>query len=178
MSNIIRVIDRFEVFVLGKCKCGCNEEIKIRSGHYLRRFKQYHHNGYKNKGINHYKYKGGRKQGEYNQVLQSDHPYASKEGYVLKHRLIMEQYLGRYLDPQEVVHHIIPLKDGGTDDITNLQLLNSQSEHMQIHMKKDMSKRLCLICQSDKTYLGKDGYYKWYKYKNGFVCMKCFRKIR
>src|SRR3990167_9560710 len=32
------------------------------------------------------------------------HPFANK-GYVFKHRLIMEQFIGRYLAPNETIHH-------------------------------------------------------------------------
>jgi hypothetical protein len=58
------------------------------------------------------------------------HPTATEHGakYILEHRYVMEQHLGRYLDPQEVVHH----KDGNklNNAIENLQLFKSQGEHL------------------------------------------------
>src|SRR6185312_9806410 len=41
-----------------------------------------------------------------------DHPAAaSAKGYVLQHRLVMEDKLGRLLKPSELVHHINEVKD-------------------------------------------------------------------
>jgi len=48
--------------------------------------------------------------------------------YVLEHRLVMEEHLGRYLDPEEVVHHIDG--DPSNNDIENLQLFANQSDHI------------------------------------------------
>ena len=81
-------------------------------------------------------WKGGRKirrDGYTLVIAPPDHPYpadSSRESikYILEHRLVMEQHLGRYLLPTEVVHHI----DGNprNNDISNLELYSSQAEHM------------------------------------------------
>lgn len=52
---------------------------------------------------------------------------------VPKHTYVMEQHLGRYLLPNEVVHHIDENKHN--NDISNLQLLSSL-EHRKLHGKK------------------------------------------
>jgi len=57
-------------------------------------------------------WKGGyaRKDG-YIMILAHNHPAANKNGYIMKHRLIMETKLKRYLNPSEGVHHINGIKD-------------------------------------------------------------------
>lgn len=59
------------------------------------------------------------------------HPGARHDGSIYEHRLVMEEHLGRYLDPEEVVHHI----SGARDDnrIENLQLRRSRSDHGHGH---------------------------------------------
>jgi molecular chaperone GrpE (heat shock protein) len=55
-------------------------------------------------------WKGGRvKAGGgrgYMTIHRPDHPHATKKGYVMEHRLVMEEKLGRILKPKEIVHHI------------------------------------------------------------------------
>lgn len=66
-----------------------------------------------------------------------DHPYKDRAGYIREHRLVMEQYLGRYLEPNEEVHHL----DGNklNNDIDNLVVLTKQ-EHRRIHLKDSIHK--------------------------------------
>lgn len=74
-------------------------------------------------------WKGGRKirKDGYILVYRPEHPYASGN-YVLEHRLVMEQVLGRFLLPTEVVHHIDENPSNNAPE--NLQLFDSQSEHI------------------------------------------------
>jgi hypothetical protein len=50
---------------------------------------------------------------------------------VYEHRLVMEKHLGRYLKPEEVVHHI----DGnpGNNVLDNLMLFPNDGEHSAHH---------------------------------------------
>ena len=59
------------------------------------------------KGANHWKWRDGRcRCNGYDMIKVPNHPYATKRGYVYEHRLVMEKHLGRYLLPDEKVHHI------------------------------------------------------------------------
>lgn len=63
-------------------------------------------------------------------VYAPGHPCCNLEGYVMEHRLVMEESIGRYLADGEVVHHI----NGKRNDnrIENLKLMTA-SEHMSYH---------------------------------------------
>lgn len=58
------------------------------------------------------------------------HPFADYNGYVLAHRVIAEQYLGRYLTASEVVHHID--NDKTNNDLDNLWLFPDQQTHLRV----------------------------------------------
>ncbi len=75
-------------------------------------------------------WKGGRLIGPGGYIvvlIPADHPFASMrwgQGYVLEHRLVMAEALGRPLGPDETVHHINGVKNDNRRE--NLQLRNGR----------------------------------------------------
>ncbi len=88
-------------------------------------------------GVGHPNWKGGRQVDAdgYILVWQLDHPHARRMagrksgGYVAEHRLVMEQVLGRYLEPGEVVHHLNGVHDDNRPE--NLELFGSNADHLR-----------------------------------------------
>src|SRR3990167_10881635 len=58
-------------------------------------------------------WKGGKTKYSDGYIVIKDplHPFSDKNGYVREHRLIVEKSLNRFLDPQEVIHHINGKRD-------------------------------------------------------------------
>lgn len=77
-------------------------------------------------------WKGGRFKSRrgYIYIFKPDHPNATKSGYVLEHRYIMSQSLGRPLNPWETVHHKNKIKDN--NNINNLELFTRRTHKGQI----------------------------------------------
>lgn len=63
-------------------------------------------------------------------VYCPSHPNCSADGYVMEHRLAVESQIGRYLNKDEVVHHIN--KNKKDNRIENLMIL-TRSEHATLH---------------------------------------------
>jgi hypothetical protein len=59
------------------------------------------------------------------------HPHATQAGYVMQHRLVMEAAIGRYLRPEEEVHHRNHVR--GDNRIENLELMASAAAHRARH---------------------------------------------
>lgn len=70
--------------------------------------------------------------GRYVYARVPKHPNATSTGYVLYHRILVENSIGRLLTADEVVHHIDlnPLNN----DLSNLQLLTA-TEHVKLHAR-------------------------------------------
>jgi len=85
-------------------------------------------------GKNNSNWKGGKAiAGGYVLLKRPDHPFANGGGYVRRGRLVMEGHLGRFLLPEEVVHH-----KGKKDDdrIKKLRLFPNNSEHTDYHWQR------------------------------------------
>jgi len=74
----------------------------------------------------------------YISVYFPEHPAASKDGYVMEHRLLMEKKIGRLLEKDEVVHHINHNRKDNR--LVNLKLMTFK-EHAALHMKERHAKK-------------------------------------
>lgn len=79
---------------------------------------------------------GGRIMDSYGYVMikKHSHPYAQSSGYIKEHRLVMEVELGRYLTPDEIIHHIN--RDKSDNRPENLEVVD-MAEHRRIHNIED-----------------------------------------
>jgi len=70
----------------------------------------------------------------YVMVKASQEPGAPNYGWMMEHRHVMEQELGRPLDAEEVVHHIDGDKQNNVPE--NLQVFESNSAHSRHHARE------------------------------------------
>lgn len=77
--------------------------------------------------------------GGYVMVYEPDHPDAhARSGWILEHRLVASQMVGRRLREDEQVHHVNGQKD--CNDPSNLQIIDG-SEHSQITVAEGSQRR-------------------------------------
>ena len=81
--------------------------------------------------------------GDYLYALVLEHPNCTKNGYVLMHRVVMENHLGRLLNANEIVHHIDHNKHN--NDISNLEVMTNR-EHARNHAFEKGQKYVKLKC--------------------------------
>ena len=114
-----------------RCQCDCGKLVEVRAYDLLENVTGscgcYQKDRTKEicrelSGVNSASWKGGRQKtrDNYIRVKVPSHPNSTSSGYVLEHRLVMEEHLGRYLKSYEKVHH----KNGVRHDnrIENLEL--------------------------------------------------------
>ena len=94
-------------------------------------------------GENHQSWKGGRSiksDSGYVLIRQLTHPFSKSNGYIFEHRLVMEDYIGRYLQPSEQVHHKNGVK---TDNRIENLVLTKNGIHCHLYHQKN---RKCTLC--------------------------------
>lgn len=86
------------------------------------------------------------KKGDYNYAIVFGHPFSTENSYVLHHRIVVENHLGRLLNPNEIVHHKNGIK---TDNrIENLEVMSNVA-HARLHATtgNQMSLVKCPCCK-------------------------------
>lgn len=68
-------------------------------------------------------------------IHNPNHPFCGKLKRVSEHRLVVEKYLGRFLNPFESVHHIDENKINNIP--SNLIAFTSESAHQRFHKNPD-----------------------------------------
>lgn len=76
-------------------------------------------------------------------VRAPQHPMASREGYVMQHRLVAAEMLGRMLKPNEVVHHLNGVKDDNRPE--NLEVME-KAEHDRKQKHRGWHTTMCPHC--------------------------------
>ncbi len=80
-------------------------------------------------------WKGGIvKSGGYVFIYSPNHPFKDSNNRVKRANLVMEKFLGRFLKPNDRIHHINEIKND--DRIENLMIFHNESEHSMYHNKK------------------------------------------
>lgn len=89
------------------------------------------------------RWKGGRyKSHGYIYIYAPDHPDAMKQGYILEHRLVMEEKLGRRLLPSEQPHHINGIKDDNRPENLELATVDGHTMLTMYCKNCDLRKRV------------------------------------
>lgn len=147
----------------GLCECGCGRRTGIAKITYIQRRHFRGHpapfiSGHKvqTRGPERHNWKGGRMISSrgYVLLLRPDHPRAQRSGYIYEHRLVMEEVLGRLLEPHEVVHHRNQVKTDNRPE--NLELM-TVSEHNREHKDERLPKMWAAQTFETQSAAGKRG---------------------
>ncbi|RYD84061.1 MAG: HNH endonuclease [Verrucomicrobiaceae bacterium] len=90
---------------------------------------------------------GVRMNGGY-RMVKDPHHHVAASGYMMEHRLLMEEHLGRLLRPGEEVHHKNEIRNDNR--LENLELM-SKPDHMRLHVtERWQTGRMANTCKPRK----------------------------
>jgi len=117
------------------------------------------------------------KKGKYLYAVVPEHPRANEHGYVLAHRVVLENKIQRMLEPYEDVHHKNENKHDNRP--SNLEI-KTRGEHQRYHMKirfpnGDLIKLVCANCGNEFSRSSKNSP-KAKGYKRAFCSRNCSGK--
>ncbi len=121
------------------CACGCGGMVTECKSNGQPRYPKHGDKLYlpnhRPRGEDHHLWKGGhyKNSSGYIFIYLPEHPRANKDGCVLEHRYVWEQFNGRLLKTNEVVHHINGVRDDNR--IENLIVL-TKNKHSSLHVKE------------------------------------------
>ena len=99
--------------------------------------------------------------GDYNYAIVKDHPKATKNGYVLEHRIVIENQLKRLLKDDEVIHHKNGIKKDNRPETLEVLINSEHSKEHGKHVGRWYVKFKCPNCgtisekEKRATHLGK-----------------------
>ena len=141
----------------GLCFCGCGEKtelnprtynkIGVKKGEPKKYIYQHQSRGPNNSGANNNNWKGGERMVHSGHVMvrKPNHPYVTKNKYIKRSRIVMEERLGCILPEWIIIHHKNGIRHD--DRPENLHIFNSHSEHNTFH-QNEIAKKMC-------------GHYEW-----------------
>lgn len=115
--------------------------------------------------------------GQYEYRIVPGHPRANADNAVYLHVLVAEEKLGRYLLPEEVVHHIDENKTN--NDPTNLMVFCTKADHTSFHLHNcDLTTTTQLPNGSWKSNNVSTRCPECGQYKDGHskICLSCYKQ--